>query len=255
MSRIPLLAGNWKMHKTQREALDLVEGLLEARGWERDREVLVCPPFTALYVVAQRLHNTSLKLGCQNVHWETRGALTGEVSPVMARDAKCDYVIIGHSERRQHFGETDANCHRKVAAVLEHGMRPILCCGETLEERENGQTREKVATQVRAALHNIHVSDGNDLVIAYEPIWAIGTGKNDTPEEANKTIAMIRGLLAEQFGEGMARRLRILYGGSVKPDNIDGFMSQPDIDGALVGGASLEAESFLRIVHFNAVLT
>lgn len=252
MSRVPLLAGNWKMHKTQREAIDLVDGLLAGIGDSRDREVLVCPPFTSLHAVRERLvHASRIRLGCQNVHWETTGAFTGEVSAAMAKDAGCEYVLVGHSERRAHFGDTDEICRKKLRAVLDYGMRPILCVGESLEEREAGRTQDKVAGQVRAALAGSAAGADQELVVAYEPIWAIGTGKTDTPAEANRTIGIIRAILGEIFGEGTAQRIRVLYGGSVNPGNIDAFMGQPEIDGGLVGGASLEATSFLRIVHYH----
>ncbi len=249
MSRIPLLAGNWKMHKTVREATALAQDLLEGMGAAfRDREVLICPPFTALGQVHAVIAHTPIQLGCQNVWWAGSGAYTGEVSPAMAKDVGCSYVIVGHSERRTLFGETDSSCHKKVRAILEWGMSPILCVGETLEERDAGQTRARVAAQLVAALKDQSQEDGKRIVVAYEPIWAIGTGKNDTPHEANQTCGYLREVLAGQFGDSVARAVRILYGGSVKPGNIDDFMAQSDIDGALVGGASLEAASFLRII-------
>jgi triosephosphate isomerase len=252
MSRAPLLAGNWKMHKTVREATTLVRELLEGLGARKDdREVLVCPPFTALAAVAEQVRDTRIHLGCQNVSWAEKGAFTGEVSVEMAKDVGCVYAIIGHSERRNIFAETDEMCRKKVRAALDWGIAPILCVGESLAEREAGETRDRVGGQVRAAVEGLSESDGDRLVIAYEPIWAIGTGKTDTPSEANKTCDFIRGVLGEKLGESVARKIRILYGGSVKPDNIDGFMAQADIDGALVGGASLDASSFLRIVDYR----
>ncbi len=252
MSRAALLAGNWKMFKTSREAASLVEELKRGLGAHSgDREVLVCPPFTSLAAVRPLLEGSAIRLGCQNMFWEEKGAFTGEVSPAMVKDAGCSHVIIGHSERRQIFGETDEMCRKKVTAALQWGLLPILCCGESLEEREGGLTRQKVEAQVRAAFDGVSASDGARVIVAYEPIWAIGTGKTDTPPEANSTCALIRRVLAELWGDSIASGIRILYGGSVKPNNIDGFMQQPDIDGALVGGASLEAESFLRIVHYH----
>lgn len=252
MRRTPLIAANWKMHKTVREATTLVRELLAGLDvHSNDREVLVCPPSTALSAVASVLSNGQMRLGCQNVFWAEKGAYTGEVSPAMAKDVGCSYVIVGHSERRQIFGETDEMCRKKVRAVLDWGMSALLCVGESLEEREAGGTQAKVMGQVRAALQGLSETDGARLTIAYEPIWAIGTGRNDTPAEAGKTIGFIRGVLSELFGETVANQIRILYGGSVKPDNIDGFMAQTDIDGALVGGASLDAASFLRIVGYH----
>ena len=254
MQRLPLLAGNWKMHKTVREAVELVKALDEGLGSAplTDREVLVCPPFTALSAVADALpQGGRIRLGSQNVWWAEKGAYTGEVSPGMVKDLGCRYVIIGHSERRAIFGETDALCQKKVRAVLDYGMSPILCVGESLEERDAGLTRSKVEGQVRGALEGLSETDGERVVIAYEPIWAIGTGKSDTPQNANETCGHIRAVLGSVLGESVARKIRIQYGGSVKPDNIDAYMGQPEIDGALVGGASLEAPSFLRIVGFH----
>ncbi|NDD26663.1 MAG: triose-phosphate isomerase [Proteobacteria bacterium] len=255
MQRIPLLAGNWKMHKTVRDAVGLVEALcerLDVPGHASDREVLVCPPFTALSAVNAIVSRKGrIRLGCQNVWWAEKGAFTGEVSAEMAKDAGCRYVIVGHSERRALFGDTDALCQKKVRAVLDWGMSAILCVGESLEEREAGLTRSKVEGQVRAGLAGVSTAEGDHLVIAYEPIWAIGTGKSDTPQNANETCGHIRSVLGEVLGESVAAKIRIQYGGSVKPDNIDAYMAQPHIDGALVGGASLEAASFLRIVEFH----
>lgn len=251
MSRVPLLAGNWKMYKTVREAIDLVKDIAAGVETLRDREVLVCPPAVCLYPVGQALQGTTVRMGCQNMYWKDQGAFTGEISPVMARDVGCTYAIIGHSERRGHFLETDDHCRQKVQAALNHGLLPILCVGESLEEREAGKTQERVSHQVRGALSKIDSLSGDRVVVAYEPIWAIGTGRNDSPPEANRTCHMIRGVLADIMGEGEAQKVRILYGGSVKPDNIDAFMAQEDIDGALVGGASLTGPSFLRIVHYH----
>lgn len=256
MSRAPLIAANWKMHKTVREADNFVDALLAGLGTAPrgdDREVLICPPFTALAAVHARLAKSNVRLGCQNVFWAEKGAYTGEISPSMAKDLGCHYVIVGHSERRGIFGENDEMCAKKVRAVLDWGMSPLLCVGESLDEREARHTQSKVAGQVRAALDDISQADAQRVVVAYEPIWAIGTGKNDTPREANQTAAFIRGVLAERVGESVARQIRILYGGSVKPENIDGFMAESDIDGALVGGASLEAVSFLRIVGYQSL--
>jgi len=249
--RIPLLAGNWKMHKTVRESLQLISDLLGEAGGIRDRDIVVCPPFTALYPAGQVLSGKNIRLGAQDLYWEEKGAFTGEISPLMLRDVGCSYVIIGHSERRA-LGETDEAVNRKIKAALAFGLLPIVCVGESLEIREAGETLEWVRRQVNLALMDISSGDGVRLAIAYEPIWAIGTGRNDTPGEANKTIGSIRGLLGEHFGEETSQKVRILYGGSVKPANIDAFMAQPEIDGALVGGASLEADSFSRIIKYQA---
>lgn len=254
--RTPLLAANWKMHKTGREARVLVEDLLKAVGSPSGREMALCPPFPYLTQVGELLTGKSwAALGSQNLYWKDQGAFTGEVSPLMVKDTGCKYAIIGHSERRALFHETDADCQKKVAAAHAHGLIPILCVGETLEQREAGQTAEVVLGQLRGALAGASIDSGSKLVVAYEPVWAIGTGKTDTPGEANKTMALLRGDLAAQLGERVATQVRLLYGGSVKPNNIDGFMAQPDIDGALVGGASLEADSFARIVNFQVAVT
>lgn len=250
--RTPLLAANWKMHKTGREARVLVEDLLKQIGSVSEREMALCPPFPYLSQVGELLAGKAwAALGSQNLYWKDAGAFTGEVSPPMVKDCGCKYAIIGHSERRALFHENDADCQKKVAAAHTHGLVPILCVGETLEQREAGKTSEVVLGQLRGALQGASLDSGSKLVVAYEPVWAIGTGKTDTPGEANKTMALLRADLAAQFGERIASQVRLLYGGSVKPNNIDGFMAQPDIDGALVGGASLEAESFARIVNFQ----
>lgn len=250
--RIPLLAANWKMHKTGREARVLVEDLLKLLGTPDGREMALCPPFPYLTQVGDLIQGKAWAgLGSQNLYWKDSGAFTGEVSPTMVKDCGCKYAIIGHSERRALFHETDGDCQKKVAAAHAHGLIPILCVGETLEQREAGKTADVVLGQLRGALQGASIDSGARLVVAYEPVWAIGTGKTDTPGEANKTMSLLRSDLASQFGERVASQVRLLYGGSVKPNNIDGFMAQPDIDGALVGGASLEAESFARIVSFQ----
>lgn len=238
------------MHKTVRESLNLISDLLGETGSIRDRDIVVCPPFTALYSAGQILSGKNIRLGAQDLFWEEKGAFTGEISPLMLRDVGCSYVIIGHSERRA-LGETDEAVNKKIKAAQAFGLLSIVCVGESLEVREAGQTLEWVRRQVNLALMDISSGDGERLVIAYEPIWAIGTGRNDTPEEANKTIGAIRGLLGDHFGEEAAQKVRVLYGGSVKPANIDAFMAQPEIDGALVGGASLEADSFSRIIRYQ----
>lgn len=250
--RTPLLAANWKMNMTRREARVMVEDLLKQVADVRGRQVAICPPFHLLADVGGLVEGRpSVLLGGQDLFWEDAGAYTGEVSAPMLRDMGCRCVIIGHSERRAFFGETDETCSKKVRAALNHGLIPILCVGESLEEREAGRTQERVVSQIRGALQGLSLDSGDNLVVAYEPIWAIGTGKTDTPEEANKTMVLLRATLAEIFGERVASQIRLLYGGSVKAENIDAFMATSDIDGALVGGASLKADSFARIVSFH----
>lgn len=250
--RTPFIAANWKMFKTVAEARHLVSELVPGLQAVAGVEKVLCPPFTDLLAVAALLEGTDIGLGAQNMHWETSGAYTGEISPTMLAEL-CRFVILGHSERRAYFGETDETVNRKVHAALAHGLVPIVCVGETLEENENGQTAEVVSRQVRQGLANLSLSDSSALVIAYEPVWAIGTGKAATAEGANAVLAdVIRPALAELFGEPFAQGVRILYGGSVKGSNAGEFFSQPDIDGALVGGASLKAADFLQIVQAAA---
>jgi triosephosphate isomerase len=251
VSRTPLLAGNWKMHGTRREAVALARALAEAVGAVREREVVVAPPFTALEAVAQVLAGSRIGLGAQNVHWEAKGAFTGEVSAPMLREAGCTHVIVGHSERRQYFGETDATVGKRLRAALAGGLTPIVCVGETLAEREAGETAAVIARQVAAALAGLAPTDVARCVVAYEPVWAIGTGRTATPAQAEEVHAAIRRQVAGLVSEPVAAGLRILYGGSVKPDNIDALMAEGDIDGALVGGASLDPAAFARIVHYR----
>ena len=238
------------MHKTVPEAVSLVKELKELLTEIKDREVLVCPPFTAIYAVKREIEGSPIKLGAQNMFYEEKGAFTGEISPLMLKDLGCSYVILGHSERRHIFGETDELINKKVASAVKHGLVPILCVGELLEERESGKTKSVVERQLLEGLKGL--KEGDEFVIAYEPVWAIGTGKTATPEQAQEVHKFIRELLAENFGREKAERVRILYGGSVKPENIKGLMEMPDIDGALVGGASLRAASFAKIVAFDA---
>lgn len=248
--RRPIIAGNWKMNKTVPEAVRLVKQiklLVEDDAKERV-EVVVCPPFTALHAVSEVLKNSAVKLGAQNVHDQPKGAYTGEVSVAMLKDLGCEYVILGHSERRAYFGETDEMVNRRAKAALAQDLGVIICVGETLQEKREGRTEEVVSTQVRGALEGLEPARAEQLVIAYEPVWAIGTGENATGSEANAVIAMIRRLVGELLGTEMAEAVRIQYGGSVKPENIKSFLEQSDIDGALVGGASLEAASFAEIV-------
>lgn len=249
--RIPLIAGNWKMFKTVPEARTLVKGLIEKLGGAKGVEVAVCPPFTALAPMAELLEGASIHLGAQDLYWEEEGAFTGEISPLMLKDLGCEYVIIGHSERRQYFGETDEQVNKKVKAALRHGLKPIICVGETLKERDAGETEKLVRSQVQQALIGVEEGRIPEIVIAYEPIWAIGTGRSSTGEDANRVIKLIRDTIAALFSRQKADQVRIQYGGSVKPGNIKEFMTQPEIDGALVGGASLEVDSFTSIVFYD----
>jgi triosephosphate isomerase len=240
------------MYKTVAEAVELVEALRDGLGNVQDREVLVCPPFTALSALAPLLDGTPIMLGAQNMFYEPQGAYTGDISPLMLKDVGCSYVIIGHSERRHIFGETDELVNRKLHAALNNGLRPIMCVGETKPQRDAGQAEELVVVQLRAGLKDISADQMKDVVIAYEPVWAIGTGDTATPNDAQAMHATIRRTLADMYSDETAQGVRIQYGGSVKPDNVDKLMAQPDIDGALVGGASLKADSFLRIVQYVA---
>lgn len=253
--RTPLVAGNWKMHKGPGEAITFLNGLSDAVADVEDREVLICPPFVDLYPLGRMLRKSGrtapMKLGAQNMYPSAEGAYTGEVAPPMLKEANCDYVILGHSERRRYFMEDDAFINDKVEAAREFDLIPILCVGETEEQRDAGQAEDVVTTQVAEGLAGVRISSSDELVIAYEPVWAIGTGRTATPEDAQTMHAYIRGILAERYGQALAEGVRILYGGSVKPHNVDELMAQPDIDGALVGGASLEVESFTRIVKFQ----
>ncbi len=250
-NRKPLAAANWKMHKTIAEAVSFVEAIQQETGPCTDREVVIAPSFIALKALRDVLKQQGYNLAAQNSHWEEKGAFTGEVSPVMLKDLGCEYVIIGHSERRQLFGETDETVHLKTAAVFKAGMIPIVCVGEVLAEREGGKTFEVVGRQVDKALEGLSSIQAGQLVIAYEPVWAIGTGKTATPVQAQEVHAFIRSRLEFLFDKEVEKKVRILYGGSVKPDNVDALMAEPDIDGALIGGASLEVGSFKRLIQFN----
>lgn len=246
--RKPFIAGNWKMYKTISEATDLVEALRTELDGVDGCDVAVCPPFPALAAVREALAGSTIGLGAQNMYWENAGAFTGEVSPVMLAGL-CDYVIIGHSERRNVFGESDEWVNKKLHAAFAHGLKPILCVGENLQQNQAGETVKFVGGQVRAAFAGLAAEQARITTVAYEPIWAIGTGVPATGEGANEIIrTAVRGILAELFGDDVAAGLRIQYGGSVKPANIVEFMSQPEIDGALVGGASLKAPDFAAIV-------
>jgi triosephosphate isomerase len=247
-----MIAGNWKLNKTVAEAVELVEALQADLKDVADRDIVVAPVFTALAPVAARLAGGNLAVAAQNCYPEAQGAFTGEVSPAMLKDVGCSYVILGHSERRQLFGESDEFINRKIQAVLAAGLDAIFCIGETLAEREEGRTFEVLERQVRGGLQGLGAAAMEQVVVAYEPVWAIGTGKTASDEQAQEAHRFIRGLLAELFDQTTADAVRILYGGSVKPDNVDGLLAQTDIDGALVGGASLKAADFIRIVRFVA---
>ena len=249
MARRCFIAGNWKMNKTVGESLALVRELRNAVSMVRDRvEVAIAPPFTALHPVAKALEDSNILLAAQNCHAAESGAFTGEIAAPMLKELGCSYVILGHSERRQLFGETDQGVNRKVSAVLKAGMLPIVCVGETLEEREGAKTLTVVETQVKACLSGFSATDGARFVIAYEPVWAIGTGKTATSRQAQEVHAHIRALLTGLWGADTAGQVRIQYGGSVKADNAAELLSMPDIDGALVGGASLKVADFAAIV-------
>lgn len=251
--RKPFIAANWKMFKTVGEALAFVETLQKDVGPCLDREVVIAPPFTALAAMGTVMRTPGFSLAAQNCHFEDKGAFTGEISPPMLKDCGCAYVIVGHSERRHVFGETDDMIQKKVAALFRHGLIPILCVGEQLNEREAGKTFQVVGTQLSAALEKLGREDASRIVVAYEPVWAIGTGRTATPEQAQEVHAFIRQALAPQYDKAIANGIRILYGGSVKPDNVDALMAQADLDGLLVGGASLETGSFQRIVQFQSL--
>ncbi len=250
--RKPLLAGNWKMNCTIAESQELVRQLRDQIGARDDRDVLVAPTYPALALVAKELEGSGYLLAAQDLYWEDSGAYTGEVSGPMIAAAGCSHVIIGHSERRQYFGETEETVSKKTQSALRHGLGPIVCVGETLDQREAGDTLAVIERQVRGGLDGLGSEEIGRLVLAYEPVWAIGTGKVATPEQAEEVHAAIRGLVAKLADDATAEQCRILYGGSVKPDNVDVLMSEPDIDGALVGGASLKAADFARIVAFQS---
>lgn len=247
--RKKLIAGNWKMYKTPQESIDFVEGLKNNVKNYEDRDILVCPPFTSLYPVSKIIKNSIIKLGAQNVYFEDEGAFTGEVSPRMLKEIGTEYVICGHSERRNIFMETDEVVNKKVKKTITSGMKAILCVGEKLKEREDGKTFDIVKTQIEKGTEGLDTTE--HLVIAYEPVWAIGTGKNATPQQAEEVHSFIRELIGKLFGSSSAEEILIIYGGSVKPENIDSLMAQQDIDGVLVGGASLQLNSFLRIIDYK----
>lgn len=245
--RKPIIAGNWKMNKTIKEGLEFIEAVKGKT--EGDAEVLICAPFTLLKDLKEATKGTNVKIGAQNMHFEESGAFTGEVAPANLVELGIDYVIIGHSERREYYNETDETCNKKVLKAIEVGINPILCCGETLEERESNSTMDKVKGQIVKGLKDVKAEDLEKVVIAYEPIWAIGTGKTATAEQANEVIAYIRNVVRDLYAD-LADKVRIQYGGSVKPANVAEIMGQTDIDGALVGGASLKADDYLGLLKF-----
>ncbi len=246
--RKKIIAGNWKMNKTVSEAEALSAAIKRELDTEAKVDVVLCPPFTAISAVSQAVSGTQIAVGAQNMHFEPSGAYTGEISAQMLREQYCRYVILGHSERRQYFGETDAGVNKKTVAALAAGLKPIVCVGETLEEREAGKIEEVITTQINGSLAGISEADLKNVVVAYEPVWAIGTGKTASPEQAQDVHAMIRGLIASLCSQSAADAVRIQYGGSMKPDNAAELLSKPDIDGGLIGGAALDALSFIAIV-------
>jgi triosephosphate isomerase len=250
--RTPVIAGNWKLFKTIGEAVALVDGLKTSVASVTGVEIVVAPVFTALSAVVTAAQGSQIQVAAQDCFWEEEGAYTGEVSPKLLKDVGCSHVIIGHSERRQYFGETDETVNRKIKAALAAGLNVLMCVGETLAEREAGNTFSVVEKQITGGLKGFSAADLQQLIIAYEPVWAIGTGKTATDEQAQEVHAAIRLLIAGLYSQDVADAIRILYGGSVKPENVKGLMAQPDIDGALVGGASLKADSFAGIVRFDS---
>lgn len=250
MSRRPLIAANWKMHKNTQDAKTFMAELLPKIADLKEVDVLICPPFTLISTVDNGREGSKILLGAQNMHHENSGAFTGEIAPQMLKDLNCEFVILGHSERRWVFGETDETINRKVHAALANSLIPVLCVGEKLEEREKSLTDQVILNQLEKNLAGISEDFISRMVIAYEPVWAIGTGKNATTKDAKDAIALIREFIHSKYGQEIADKVRILYGGSVKPDNVKTYMDQDGIDGALVGGASLEAESFAKLTRF-----
>ncbi|TRZ37006.1 triose-phosphate isomerase [Niallia circulans] len=247
--RKPIIAGNWKMNKTLPEAVDFIQEIKESIPSSEQVDAVVVAPALFIGQLVELTDGTEVKIGAQNMHFEKSGAFTGEISPVALENIGAKYVVLGHSERREFFNETDEGVNKKTIAAFENNLTPIVCCGETLEQRENGETNEFVASQVSKALAGLTDEQVKATVVAYEPIWAIGTGKSSTSADANEVCAHIRKTVSEQFSPEVAESIRIQYGGSVKPENIKEYMAQPDIDGALVGGASLEAQSFLQLLE------
>jgi triosephosphate isomerase len=250
-NRRPLIAGNWKMFKTCSEAVETAEKLVKLVAKITDMDVMIAPPFTALAPVSDVVRGSTVSLGAQNLFWEAQGAFTGEISPGMLVSAGCTYVIIGHSERRQHFNETDETVNKRIRAALNNDLIPVMCIGETEKERESKDTFFVLDKQLKKGLEGFSSSDLQRLVIAYEPVWAIGTGRTATSGQAQEVHQFLRSMVEKSLGNVLAKSIRILYGGSVKPNNIQELMSMPDVDGALVGGASLDPETFSKIVRFK----
>lgn len=246
--RTPIIAGNWKMNKNMEESIELIKDIKKHK-LEENVEKVVCVPFTDLNVVKGELEGTDIKLGAQNMHFEESGAYTGEISPTMLQEIGVDYVVLGHSERRQMFNETDETVNKKVKSAVKHGIKPIVCVGETLEQKEAGKEKEIVKGQIEGALEGLSGEDVKDLVVAYEPIWAIGTGKTASAEDAEAMCGFIRSIINDLYGD-LSESLRIQYGGSVKPANVKELMKKTEIDGALVGGASLKSEDFVKLINF-----
>lgn len=249
MNRKKVIAGNWKLNNANTEAQQLANQIKIRSTEIKNTDIILCPPFTALSIVAEVVKGTSIAVGAQNVYWEKSGAFTGEISAEMIKSTGAQYTIIGHSERRQYFGETNETVNKRINATLEAGLKAIVCVGEVLEERESGFTAEIIETQIKGALLGLSKENMANIIIAYEPVWAIGTGKVASPDQAQEVHAQIRSLVSNQFGSDVADNVRIQYGGSVKAENADVLLSQPDIDGALVGGACLKAESFIPIIQ------
>ncbi len=247
--RTLMIAGNWKMHKTNSEALQLANQIKIKTTSVQHTEIVICPPFTALSAVGEVIKESRVALGAQNMFWEAQGAFTGEISASMLKSCGVKHVIIGHSERRQYFGETDQTVNKRLKAVLENGLHAIVCVGETLEERESDRVMEVISRQVSGAFTGVSAEAAGRIVIAYEPVWAIGTGKTATPEQAQEVHAAIRAMIEKSYGAAVAEDMRILYGGSVKPANAEALLKQADIDGALVGGACLQADTFIPIIQ------
>ncbi len=250
--RKPVIAGNWKMNKTAGEAIELARGIREKLPETDEMDIVLCPPFTALAQVGKAIEGSLISLGAQNMHWEEGGAFTGEISPNFLLDLGCEWVIVGHSERREQFRETDEEVNRKLKSALAHSLTPILCVGEKLEEREKGETEDVVRKRILAAFDGIDGSGAVKVVVAYEPIWAIGTGRTATQAQASEVHSLIRSLLSRIYDSDLSQQIRIQYGGSVNPQNISGLMAERDIDGVLVGGASLKADSFGEIMRGSA---
>ncbi|MDD5084872.1 MAG: triose-phosphate isomerase [Candidatus Omnitrophica bacterium] len=246
--RKAFIAGNWKMYKSIPEAVSLVQVIRAGVHTVQDVDIVVCPPFTALAAVNEALKDSNIDLGAQDMYSETEGAFTGEISPLMLKDVGCRYVILGHSERRQYFGETDGLVNKKLKTAIKFNLIPIVCIGETLAERDAGKAKEVVANQFEGSFQGLTAEEFERLIIAYEPVWAIGTGRTATPQQAQEMHGLIRSFLKDRLGDTV-ERVRILYGGSVKPENISELMAEPDVDGALVGGASIKGESFIQIVR------